>query len=247
MALASRTHASNGSPATPAIAERSRTVGGARIATLRPEGLAEDGSTPAAPSTGAEQLSVAPAPSVDAASGDYPEHFQGGLLLRDLRVCLLLANEARYRTLEQFLGISREQANLATLVAGLLLADAARNKAHQLLKAPGAPTLTDAVIGVGVLDGLVRAVGGSSARDNPMFTTLVGIAALGALARPAHHGIRRVAHRSRASVNRRYGRLIGRPRATGAVAQGRSGASARLDARPHRDAPSELGGDGCLG
>jgi hypothetical protein len=98
MDLASRTDAADGSPATPAIAERPRAVAGAGIVTLHPHRLAEDGSTAA----GAERASVVPAPSVDAASEEYPEHFQRGLLLRDLRVGLLLANEARYRTLEQF-------------------------------------------------------------------------------------------------------------------------------------------------
>lgn len=136
------------------------------------------------------------------------------MLLTDLRVAFLLANEARYRVFERVLGIPREQANFATLVAGLLLADAARNKTHQLLKAPGVPAVDDATVGVAVLDGIVRAAAGPSARDTPLFTTLVGIALVGALARPAVRGIRRCARRSRAPFNRRYGRLIGVSRAT---------------------------------
>ena len=61
---------------------------------------------------------------------------------------LLLGNEARYRTLERFFGIPREQANLATLVAARSSPMQSATRRESFSRPRGAPTLTDAVIGV---------------------------------------------------------------------------------------------------
>ena len=102
------------------------------------------------------------------------------MFLSDLRVGVLLANEARYRTLERFFGIPREQANLATLVAAPTLADAVRNTTRELLRARAprrSPTRWSALS----CSTSSSAPSEDCLHGTPrMFTTLVGIAVLGA-------------------------------------------------------------------
>jgi hypothetical protein len=145
------------------------------------------------------------------------------LLLSDLRVAYLLLNEARYRTLERVLGVSREQANAVTLIALLMLAESTRGRAEQL-RAVQPPSRTDALLGAAALREGVYGIAGTTADQTRMFGVLIALAVMGRLSLPAirHgiHGVRTESHRLRANFGHRYGHLVPRP--------GRGGR------RPHR-------------
>jgi hypothetical protein len=130
-----------------------------------------------------------------------------------MRVAFLLANEARYRALQRVLGVSREQANLATAVVALIVAEAARDKARQLLFAPGGPTLGDVALAGATAREVILGAAGPTARDTPLFVTLVTIAVLGGLARPviedSVRDFKAASHRLHQSFLHRYGHLIG--------------------------------------
>lgn len=134
-------------------------------------------------------------------------------LVTDLRVGFMLANEARYRTLERLFGVRRDQANLLTLVVLGMLLQATHDKADQWLRGIGGPTRADAVLGAGVFKELLCEVGGPASRDTPAFGTLVVVGLVGGMSGPALRrslrGITTFSHRARASFNHRYGRLIG--------------------------------------
>ena len=133
------------------------------------------------------------------------------LLLSDLRTAFLLANEARYRTIERVFGVPRDQANLVTLIGAVTLAAAVRDKVELMVTGPGGPTRGDALIGANVLKDLVYAIGGPSTRDTPLFGTLVATAVIRGLARPAVRGsvreIKAFSHEIRGSFDHRYGHL----------------------------------------
>ena len=147
-------------------------------------------------------------------SGRGEEASGARLLLTDIRIAFLLANEARYRTMEGVLGVPRDQANLVTLVTLGMLLEAAHDKTEQLLRGPGPPTRADAALGAAVLREVLYGVGGSPTRDTPLFSALVTVALLGGLSGPAVRrsvrGIRAASHRTRRSFNHRYGHLVGR-------------------------------------
>ena len=150
----------------------------------------------------------------DASTFEHGEELSGArLLLRDIRIAFLLANEARYRTTERAFGVPRDQANLVTFAALLLLLEAAHDKTEELLRGPGPPTRADAVLGAAALREVLYGVGGSSARDTPLFAALMMLALLGGLSGPALRrsvrGIEVASHRMRHSFNHRYGHLLG--------------------------------------
>ena len=138
------------------------------------------------------------------------------LLMSDLRVALLLLNEARYRTIQRLFGVSRDQVNLTTAVAALVLAGAVQERATRALNAPGAPSASDVALGAGVLRELVYGAAGPWSRDTPFFGTLVTIAVLGGLARPAVgaslRSVMSSTRRMRLGFDNRYGQLIARNR-----------------------------------
>ena len=135
------------------------------------------------------------------------------LLASDLRVAFLLANEARYRTVERLLGVPRDQANFVTVIGLLVLADAVHEHAARALSAPGGPAPADAVLGSLTLRELLYGLGGPSSRDTPLFGTLITIGVIGGLIRPAVgksiHGIRSSSQRMQVAFHQRYGHLIG--------------------------------------
>ena len=105
------------------------------------------------------------------------------LLLGDATGAFLLANEARYRTLDRRFGIRREDANLATVIGLLLLANAVYERAHRP-QAPKPPTaVANLAIGVGALRESIYGVAGPASRDTPLGGTLIAVAVLGGLAR----------------------------------------------------------------
>jgi hypothetical protein len=131
------------------------------------------------------------------------------LLVSDVTVALLLADEARHRGVERVFGVSREQSWQVTLIALALLAGAAHDKSDQLLKGPGGPTRSDVMLGAAALRELLTWIPGPSSRATPLVGTLAMVALVGALVRPgvsrAAHGIRTSSHRARLSFNHRYG------------------------------------------
>jgi hypothetical protein len=134
------------------------------------------------------------------------------LLVSDVRTALLLLDEARYRAVNRLFGVSREQSWAVTVIALAVLAQAAHDKAEQMVKGPGGPNRADAMLGAAALRELLAGIPGPASRDTPLVATLVAIAMVGAVVRPAlsrtAHGIRTATHRARHSFNHRYGHLL---------------------------------------
>src|SRR5438270_1423396 len=116
--------------------------GGATLAPPESEGIEEmpagNGQTPVALSQGAVPI------------GDLVDEFGAwSLLLTDMRVARILVNEGRYRALER-LGVRREDANMATLVMAMMLADSAARRLQWVLGLRIHPTRYDALLAGGV-------------------------------------------------------------------------------------------------
>ena len=136
----------------------------------------------------------------------------GKLLLTDSKIALLFGDEARVRALNRLFGLSREQANLATAVALLLLVQAAADAKQRLVAQGATPTAGDSAIWVVVARELLAGVAGPSSRDTPLLGTLITIAFLGGAARriaiKAGHAIRSGSHRADVGFRHRYGYLV---------------------------------------
>jgi hypothetical protein len=165
--------------------------------------------TPVAPT---ETASSSPTPSSGRAPAARARNTSGtALLLGDATGAFLLANEARYRTLEA-IGIRRKDANLATAIGLLMLANAVYERAHR----PEAPkpqnAVADFAIGVGALRESIYGVAGPASRDTPLGGTLIALAVLGGLARPpvrrGLHELRTSSRRLKQTFRARYGHLV---------------------------------------
>jgi hypothetical protein len=219
MALSERTKTPT--PTRPASwsGRRPRRTGSGRRSTPQPETASLIGEWPQTSGrTGATRGPALLEPDV---KSDETEAADGRkLLFGDARVAFLLLNEARYRTLERLFGVGKDQANAATLVVGLVLADALREPAARMLRGPGFPSFGDASIGASALREVVYGIAGPSSRDAPLVGTLIAVGVFGHLARPlvgqAVHGIRDSSRRFHAAFNHRYGHLAGTWRAPGA-------------------------------
>jgi hypothetical protein len=133
------------------------------------------------------------------------------LFLGDAAGAFLLANEARYRTLE-WIGIRREDANLAMAIGLLMVANSVYEHAHRP-KPPKPPTaVADLSIGIGALRETIYGVAGPASRDTPLGGTLIALAVLGGLARPPlKKGVRELKSSSRRlkqTFRGRYGHLV---------------------------------------
>jgi hypothetical protein len=121
------------------------------------------------------------------------------LFLADTRLALAVLNHLRYQALNRVFGVSRDQANVLTVVALLGAADGTYEGARRIsgtrLRVSGA----DAALGATALRDAALGVAGPSARQVPGFVTLVALAMLGGLAAP---GLRRTAQRMRAAEQR---------------------------------------------
>jgi hypothetical protein len=159
-----------------------------------------------------ESSSRAPA----SASSGSPAVRPGGsggsaLFLGDAAGAFLLANEARYRTFEA-IGIRREDANLATAVGLLMLANAVYERAQRPKPPKPQTAVADLSIGVGALRETIYGVAGPASRDTPLGGTLIALAVLGGLARPPlKRGVRDLRSSSRRMTRLfrgRYGHLV---------------------------------------
>jgi hypothetical protein len=136
----------------------------------------------------------------------------GRLLLTDAKIALLMADEARHRTLHRLFGLSRQEANLATFIALLALAQAAQDGIEWLTRPGATPTLADGVIGVSLLRDLLSRAAGPSYRDTPLLGTLITVAFLGAgarqVAQKTGHAARAGTRRADVGFRERYGYLV---------------------------------------
>jgi hypothetical protein len=134
------------------------------------------------------------------------------LLLSDLRVAWLLLDHARGRMIERLFGVADDQSMLVTIIALLVLAEAAHDRAQRMLSAPGAPTPGDLLLAGAGVRGLVHDLAGTSSDETPLLGTLITIAVVGGLtvptARRAARATRRSAHRARMAFKSRYGELM---------------------------------------
>ena len=138
--------------------------------------------------------------------GVSPKFGAGHLFLADARLALAVANHLRYLTLEKTLGVTRQQANVVTVVAALtageLLHEAAKAIPHPRL--PGAENVALGMLGLG---NAVHGVAGPASRQIPHFNALLGVALVGGLAAPgirAYQRARATERRVRAERIRRY-------------------------------------------
>jgi len=133
------------------------------------------------------------------------------LFLGDAAGAFLLANEARYRTLE-WIGIRREDANIATAIGLLMAANAVYERAHRPATPKPSSAVADLAIGVGALRETIYGVAGPASRDTPLGGTLIALAVLGGLARPPmKRGVRELRSSSRRlkqTFRGRYGHLV---------------------------------------
>ncbi len=134
------------------------------------------------------------------------------LLVSDVRVAILLLDEARYRVVARLFGVPRDKSLLVTIVALGTVAGAAHGKAAQVLRVPAGPSVADTVMGAAVVRESVHRIAGAWSRDSPFFGTLVAVAVLGASFRPvlgaSFRGVKASSHRARAGFDHRYGHLV---------------------------------------
>ncbi len=134
------------------------------------------------------------------------------LLASDARAALMLVNEARYRTFERLFGIPRDEVNLTTAIAALVLIGAAQDVNERVIKGPGGPTVADFLLGAATVREVTYGAAGPSSRDTPLFGTLVTMAVLAGILRPgvakSIRGIKASSHQMHTMFNRRYGRLV---------------------------------------
>ena len=121
------------------------------------------------------------------------------LFLTDSRLVLAVLNHLRYQGLNRVFGVSRDQANVVTVIVLLSAADgayeAARRIAGKRLRVSG----TDAAIGGFALREAGLRIAGPAAREIPGFPTLVALGIVGGLAAPT---LRRAARKARAGEQR---------------------------------------------
>jgi hypothetical protein len=169
-------------------------------------------AAPGAVDSPAQEPRDRPAHDASRAPADRAKDSGGtALFLGDAAGAFLLANEARYRTLEA-IGIRREDANLAMAIGLLMLANSVYEHARRP-KPPKPPTaVADLSIGIGALRETIYGVAGPASRDTPLGGTLIALAVLGGLARPPlKTGVRELKSSSRRMkqlFRGRYGHLV---------------------------------------
>lgn len=136
----------------------------------------------------------------------------GAQLARDTRLAFMLLNEARYRGMASLFGCSRDQANLATLVAALALAEATRVRIRRWMTGPPLPSAGDALIWTGSVRAGLSAAAGTSVQESPQLGTLLLLAVIAGGAAPAVirslNGLRGFGHELNRHFRHRYGYLV---------------------------------------
>jgi hypothetical protein len=134
------------------------------------------------------------------------------VLLADFRVAFELINHARYQVLTRILGVPREQANLATAVIALMMAEAVQTRYRSLMAAADEPTLMDGVIGAAALRELLSEITGLPPEETPVLGTVLAVATVASISRPtlrrSARATRSFSRRMDAAFRRRYGYLV---------------------------------------
>jgi hypothetical protein len=116
----------------------------------------------------------------------------------DPRAGFVLLNEGRYLAIQGVFGVRREQVNLMTAIAALMLAEAARARTERLRSWLPRPTRANVLLADGLLNSFGQQIAGPVARETPFFAALIGAAAVGAVAaRVLEHASRDIEAASR--------------------------------------------------
>jgi hypothetical protein len=129
------------------------------------------------------------------------------LLARDVGVVTLLLDDARNRTFQRLFGIERDDVNLVTLIALLLMAERIQ-AASRKVRAGRGPTLAEDFLGFGIVREALCRVAGPDARDTPLLASLLAIAVIGATARSGLRSVHGSGHRADVAFHKRYGYLV---------------------------------------
>jgi hypothetical protein len=124
------------------------------------------------------------------------------LFRTDSRLALAMLNHLRYQALNRVFGVSRDQANVLTVVLLLGAADGTYEAARRISGIRLGVSGGDAALGAIALRGAALGVAGPGVRQVPGAGTLLAVALLGGLAAPS---VRRMAHRARAAEQRLRG------------------------------------------
>ena len=189
-------------------------VGAPAAPPVQGAGAAPDHGPVETPPVQAGGAAPEPAPLETRGSGKGPAEEPEGdvtLFLGDLTGAYLLANEARYRTLERF-GIRREDANLATAIGVLTVANAIYERAHRPKPPEPSTAVADWTIGMGALRESIYSVAGPASRDTPLGGTLIALAILLGLTREPMrrglHGMKASSRQLKHAFRGRYGHLV---------------------------------------
>jgi len=106
------------------------------------------------------------------------------LLAADVRMAFILVNRARYWTFERVLGVGHDEANIATLIAVLAVAEAGLAQASGLRRRVRPLVASDVAWGSAAVRESIYGVAGKSSRETPLAATLVTLAVAAHLASP---------------------------------------------------------------
>jgi len=121
------------------------------------------------------------------------------LFYTDARLVFAMLNHLRYQALNHTLGLSREQANVLTIVVLLAAADGAYETTRRITRMRPHVSGADAAIGAAAVREASLSLAGPSVRAIPGLGALVGLAILGRFALPA---VRQAARKVRATEQR---------------------------------------------
>lgn len=193
-----------------ALIDRKKPAISARPATTR----GQDGQRSAANGGGAPVVWDVPVDQESHVVWDGPvdqESHGGALLLSDFETTVSLLNYGRRAAIARLFGLNGQDANIATFIGLLLLAQATRERVQRMARA-STPSGSDALLGLASAREVVFSVAGPSSRDTPGLGMLIIIAVLGASAGPAIsrslRGMRGASHRMSGGFHHRYGYLV---------------------------------------
>jgi len=129
------------------------------------------------------------------------------LLARDVRIVLLLLNDARHRTFQRVFAVERNDVNLVTLVVLLVMAEQMQATSSRVRAGRGL-TLAEDFMGFGIVREALCRVAGPDARDTPLLASLLAIAVIGATARSGLRSVHGSGHRADVAFHKRYGYLV---------------------------------------
>jgi hypothetical protein len=111
----------------------------------------------------------------------------------DLQIVLHMLNEGRRRSLQSAFGITREEADLVSLVLLGMIGHSVHRRWTRFMSGPLFPSAGDSALSVAATRELVQTIAGPASRDTSMFGTLVAVAAAGGVALPiVRRGMRAV-------------------------------------------------------